>query len=333
VLFAQSRDRVNPHEKRFEKAVQQSAHCFASYLDVGTLLAVRYEGTRMSEDRPAHWGWDFLRPVNLVGLALAVLGIAFGVYAYYRTSSRPQISWSSLTQIVFDQHNATSAVTVLDAEGNKISANMYASQITVWNSGNERFDDVDDSTLIRKPLTFRLTGGVGHIVSAAITNTLNDTAGGWSIEADRFTAVMAWRHFDPGAAAKILILYTGDGSGDVRPEISVAGLSVLREAKSFATEPQTGHERLLTVYLLRGSVILPLLGVVYFSFRIVTITRSLRALESVRALGSGSEIERFRLRLFLRGSIMGIFASLFTVGLMLIPVYLTLSSIPVFPGD
>ena len=205
------------------------ARCSESVLVLGALPAARLKEGKMSGGPPPHWSREFLKPVNFVTTVfgvLGVIGVVFGFYAYHRTANRPELSWSSLRQIVFDQQNATSAITVLDAQGRKISENMYASQITVWNSGNQRFDNVDDSTLIREPLTFRLTGA-GHIVSATITNTLNDIAGGWSISANQQTAVMAWRHFDPGAAARVLILYTGDGASGVKLEIAVAGSSVM----------------------------------------------------------------------------------------------------------
>jgi hypothetical protein len=185
----------------------------------------------VSETKPRRW-WDiFSHPLfGLASLVVGVVGISFGWYWFHETSNRPEIAWSALRQIVFDHRNATPDVTVLDAHGTKITDNLYASQITVWNSGNMRFDNVDAQTLIRKPLTFQLSGA-GRIVSASITNAKKDTDGAWAVQMAPQVATMTWRHFDPDAAARILILYTGDDASDVSPEIVVAGYSVLKNVR------------------------------------------------------------------------------------------------------
>jgi hypothetical protein len=114
----------------------------------------------MSETEPAHWVWTLLRPPAVIGFSLLVgiLGVILTVYTYYAARSRLEIDWAGSTQIVFDHRNATPDVTMLDAHDNKITDNVYASQTTVWNAGNARFDNVDDSTIIREPLTFHLSG-------------------------------------------------------------------------------------------------------------------------------------------------------------------------------
>jgi hypothetical protein len=166
-----------------------------------------------------------------VSFLVGVIGVVWGVYTYFAERTRPEIAWSASTQIVFDYKNATTDVTMLDAHGNKITDNVYASQITVWNVGNTEFDDVDNHSIIREPLTFHLSGG-GRIVSASITNRKNDTASEWAIQNGLHDATMTWKHFDPGAAVRVLVLYTGDEAGVVKPTIVVAGADVLRNLQS-----------------------------------------------------------------------------------------------------
>jgi hypothetical protein len=154
--------------------------------------------------RIQHWWHDFIKPINMTFLVLGVAGLLFGWYEYKEAVPNPQLAMNTTTQIVWDYTSANPELTVLDKAGQKVDGDIYASQITVWNSGNVRLDNVDESTIIRKPLTFFLQG-TGRILSASITKSLQ-SAGDWSVDSSPALATMHWRHFDLGAAVQVLLL-------------------------------------------------------------------------------------------------------------------------------
>ena len=197
----------------------------------------------------SHWVTDFVKPINVAFLMIAVISLALTVYFYRQTQSSPEISWALQKQIVFDHRNANSAITVLDRQGNSITENMYADQFVVWNSGNVRLDNVDASTIIRKPLTLTLRGA-GHIVSASITGSKNDMNGGWDMTTSRNDASLLWKHFDQNAIARILVLYTGDNDTSVEPSIFIAGYSALK-AVTYQEAPQgVFHRQILPLAMI-----------------------------------------------------------------------------------
>jgi hypothetical protein len=157
---------------------------------------------------------------------LGVAGLGLASYFYRASEVKPEISWNSLNQIVFDYSSTRPAVKVLDRQGTEITTDLYASQFTIWNSGNMRLDNVDAATLIRTPLTFYLNGD-GRIVNASITYARENHDGDWEMTMTPTTAAMHWRHFDTNSGAKILILYTGNHDTTIFPAITVADYSVL----------------------------------------------------------------------------------------------------------
>ena len=189
---------------------------------------------RLGDDRTPQWWAEFLKPFNIVTTLLAILGIGLAYYFYIAGEVYPEISWIVATQIVFDGHNPTPGLTISDTSGQKIDSNVYAAQFTVWNSGNERLDDVDATTLIRQPLTFTLAGN-GRILNISITDQAKDSAGAWAIgiTAGQKSASMTWKHFDPGAGAKILILFAGDDLTAIRPSIVLVGGSILERPGNY----------------------------------------------------------------------------------------------------
>jgi len=179
------------------------------------------------------WWRDFFKPVNAVSVGLGLIGLLLAVYFYRVSEVRPAMSWTVSKQIVFDHHSTTPAITVSDANGSKIESDIYAAQIIVWNSGNQRLDNVDASSIIRIPLTFRLNG-MGRILTASITASQHNESGDWRLEWSHDVATLEWKHFDPGAGARVLVLYTGDATTNVVPRILIAGHA---DEADFADKP------------------------------------------------------------------------------------------------
>jgi len=240
------------------------------------------EINKTPDDRPKNKSLlkRFQDPVNLgigvVSLVLAVLSI----YLAVRAEPNYEISWAVRRQIIYNHERARPSLTVLDDQGQKIGSDIYASEFTIWNSGNARLDNVDGTTLIRRPLTLSFTKS-DRVIEASIAGARNDEAGDWRLQTTSTDVQMLWKHFDPKAIVKILVLHTLDRSDEIiRPDIILAG-GRIREIESIPSESA------LAIYAVVGFIAL---------FAVVTLGGFLLVL-----LGSSLKtIKMFRIGVFVR---------------------------------
>ncbi len=69
----------------------------------------------------------------------------------------PEISWGENQQLIFDAAGNSSDLRLVDSSGETIKENVFASEVTFWNSGNELIDVIPTRLIVRRPLNLQIT--------------------------------------------------------------------------------------------------------------------------------------------------------------------------------
>jgi hypothetical protein len=178
---------------------------------------------------------DIKRPINVITLVLAVVGVGLSIYFYYKSQQQTILAYSISDLLVFDRENAAS-ISVLDKNQTPISENVYASTILLWNKG-----DVDlDPPRIRTPINVQMIGS-GRILEAAIIEQTDPDISGLAIEiSDQASKQVSvkWAHLDPGQAVRFRVLYAGVDASRLELKGNVLGIKEF--TKIAFTKPDTG---------------------------------------------------------------------------------------------
>ena len=111
---------------------------------------------------------DFRKPVNLAALGVGVVGVLLSVLIYFWSRHEAKLSYYTSTIQVVDQKE-TVPFSVIDSAGQRVTENVYATNITMWNSGDLPIDPGN----VRRPLTISLQAPV-RIIDAKIQYSTND---------------------------------------------------------------------------------------------------------------------------------------------------------------
>jgi hypothetical protein len=172
----------------------------------------------------------------LVGLVLTIFGAALG---YYISEKRPSVSWTTKTQIIFSHENADTSLRVLDSSGSEIKQDVFASEISVWNSGDTLIDELDESSIVREPLTFSLktlqmpwlpqTWNAQRlsILSISLVRETTPPPVGLHLEQRGDEMIARWKHLDPGCGFQMLVIFTGTDADYVAAHMSIVGMKSL----------------------------------------------------------------------------------------------------------
>ncbi len=148
---------------------------------------------------------EFKKPINIIFLVLAITGIIIAVITYLWSQHRAIIYYHSSTiQIVNQKENVPFSVT--DSTGERVVENVYATNITVWNSGDLPIEVQN----IRRPLNIQLAPNV-HILDIKLDYTTNKNISEFLIEGDpkkNGIIQIGWRFFDPKEGFRLRIIYS-----------------------------------------------------------------------------------------------------------------------------
>lgn len=177
---------------------------------------------------------DFKRPVNIVAIGLGAIGLIFGIVSWYLSQRISQITFQIVQISVFNATQAwpgtessaggsltiPSPFTVLDRNGKKITQNIYAAEITVWNSGDIELGEGK----IRIPLTIVVQGDP-KLLDRSISRVTNDEAQITLKEgSDRSATTILWKYFDPGMGFRLRIIYVSDRQRDITVQANILGI-------------------------------------------------------------------------------------------------------------
>jgi hypothetical protein len=175
--------------------------------------------------------WEELRRpsgiLGVIGAILGVVGIIASWYFYHKTDKVGDISLMVEQIQVFDKNRlGILPLRVLNSNGDLIDDNVFAANITIWNSGTSEIKKGD----IRRP--FHLTiGNILHPLDLTPTCYSHDNMDEFQVRPD---GGINWEHFDPGEGMKIRIVYV---SGDLQ-RISLEGTAAgIGDTKTYAPEP------------------------------------------------------------------------------------------------
>ena len=170
----------------------------------------------------------------LVGLALTIFGAVLG---YYISEKQPSVSWTTKTQIILSHENADTSLRVLDSSGSEIKQEVFASEISVWNSGDTLIDELDESSIVREPLTFSLktldwlpqtrNAQRPSILSISTVRETTPPPVGLHLEQRGDEIIARWKHLDPGCGFQMLVIFTGTDADYVAAHMSVVGMKSL----------------------------------------------------------------------------------------------------------
>ena len=102
---------------------------------------------------------EFLKPVNMVSVVLGLAGLITAFIFFLLSQHEPKISYHVAAIPIVDQKE-TVPFSVIGNDGQPVTENVYATSVTVWNSG----DLPADVQNIRRPLTVALTGSVHLLI-------------------------------------------------------------------------------------------------------------------------------------------------------------------------
>jgi|ERR1051325_1516997 hypothetical protein len=148
------------------------------------------------------WSEEFRRPSTIIGIVVGIVGLIGGgmisLYFYLKSEKSGTISCLVEEVQVFDQTRiGETALRVVDPSGNPIKGNIFAANVTLWNSGNAEIRKED----VRKRFRILIGYGVDPIDLVPIFFS-HDNQDGFQIAKD---GTLEWDHFDPNEGFKVPI--------------------------------------------------------------------------------------------------------------------------------
>jgi hypothetical protein len=154
---------------------------------------------------------EFRNPVTLVSLGIAVISLAVTVFTYLWARHEAHISYHATTLQIVNQKEAV-PFSVIDSTGERVMENVYATNVTVWNSGDLPIDPPN----VRSPLVIYLTPPGIRIIDVILENVTRENISGFRIDGDPKQSggvQISWRYFDPKDGFRLRLIYA---SADVR---------------------------------------------------------------------------------------------------------------------
>jgi hypothetical protein len=150
---------------------------------------------------------DFRKPVNLVALAIGIGGVIATIITFLWSTHKAAISYYTASIQIVDQSEAL-PISVIDSAGQRVMENVYATNVTVWNSG----DLPIEAQNIRSPLTISLSSRA-RLIDAKLEHATTDNISEFRIDNDTkkgSTIQISWRYFDPREGFRVRLVYAGN---------------------------------------------------------------------------------------------------------------------------
>lgn len=175
---------------------------------------------------------DLKKPVNVLSLAVGVIGILLSVWFYYQAQQRREVAYllSSSFSLIYDAESAAKQFTLLGPNGERVAENVYLANAVIWNSGDVPLEPEE----IREPVKLVFTD-VGTVLSARIVGTTHGpiTRARLTTTTDtaRRSAAVAvdWAHLDPNFGFKIQVIFSGSEEAAAKVAGSIVN-TVIRPA-------------------------------------------------------------------------------------------------------
>jgi hypothetical protein len=171
------------------------------------------------------WWDDFKKPVNLIGWALAILGIGVGVFLYFKGKERRELSlrFVAVTK-VYDSSSTSRKLSVLDSHNKRVTNDVYSVSYQLWNSGTLPIEPAD----IRRPFKMQLVGDARLLDWTVEYCVADPDVCGFHFDANDTnpspsSVTLKWLHCDPQHGCQIQFLYAGTSDGALSFESPFSG--------------------------------------------------------------------------------------------------------------
>jgi hypothetical protein len=187
--------------------------------------------------------WDRLLSV-LVGVAVS--------YYFYQKDQRAAVIefWIDSVKIVDARSMGAAPLTVVDAAGKRVEGNVYAANVTIWNSGNVNLVNKD----VRQPFAIALGGRDTRLIDIQPTYFSNGNEDHIAVS---LKGVFSWENLDPGEGVRARVVFATAGE----PSISVTGHAPGARLIAANANPPEAVGPNTPLYLKAASVALLLLSV------------------------------------------------------------------------
>lgn len=138
--------------------------------------------------------------ITVIGLLCGL----WGVYATFRPNEASSVSYSLKSIAIVQPSNLATSLTVTDKDGRKLTDNIFALSVTVWNSGDFTLGKQSDK--VRVPLNIRV-GGSAKVVDSFVQRATLDKALLRVVQSSANSVQIQWDQFDPGDAFILTLLY------------------------------------------------------------------------------------------------------------------------------
>jgi hypothetical protein len=189
---------------------------------------------------------------------VGVIGLVFAIFTYFHTEKVGRISYSTLTQKIFDPKNLR-GFRLLSPDGVSVNEPVFVTELVLWNSGDLSVSAGSDR--IRDPIKVALRAGVINYFVVGATNLVKSENYNITISNDQKSAVISWQFFDPGQGIRITFVHSG---GDGGSDFVVTG-------KFFETELRA--ETMLSPELYAPKYLVVVVSIVYLLIAIFLFVR------------------------------------------------------------
>lgn len=163
---------------------------------------------------------DLKTPGNLIGVA----GVIVAFTTWYLSQQTAEVSLKIVQIPVLNTGQVgplSSSFTVFDNKGQRISTNIYAADIAIWNSGNIELG----AAKIRRPLTAKFDGKV-QILDRGIGPVTDPIAEVVASNPEETVTEIRWRYFDPGTGFHLRIIYASDKQQELTLSANILGVKL-----------------------------------------------------------------------------------------------------------
>jgi hypothetical protein len=143
---------------------------------------------------------------------VGVIGLVFAIFTYFHTEKVGRISYSVLTQKIFDPKNLR-GFKLLSPDGISVNESVFATELVLWNSGDLSVSQGSDR--IRDPIKLALQTGIINYFVVGEANLVKSDNYSITISNDQKSAVISWRFFDPGQGIRITFVHSGGDGTDL----------------------------------------------------------------------------------------------------------------------
>jgi hypothetical protein len=167
---------------------------------------------------------EFRKPINLTFLGIAIVSLAVSVVTYLWSLHSASISYYTATIQIVDQRQAAPLpFSVIDSAGQRVTENVYAISVTIWNSGDLPIEPQN----VRSPLTVSLASPA-RLIDAKLEYVTSENISEFKINGDPTkggAAQISWRYFDPKEGLRLRLIYATNDISNVKIEGVIFGVN------------------------------------------------------------------------------------------------------------